>query len=706
MGKNGEKKAIRVAILGHRGIPNTYGGFETLAEELAVNLTGLGAAVSVYCRSNYFSQKPKEYKGVKLIYLSTVARKSLDTLFHTFVSVLHAFFFNTASVLIIVNVGNAPFALLARLLGKKVIFCVDGLDWQRKKWGTFARTYLRLCSYFANIASDMIVTDASSVYEFYKKERKMDSVFIPYGTEIETEEKQDEDILNEYHLEHKKYFTYVARFEPENNPLLVIKAHASSGTEFPLVMVGDNRYDPGFVEQLKMSAGKKVIFTGFQFGQRYKQLLKNSLCYVRAAEVGGHSPALIEAMGRGVCVIANDKSENREPLGDTGLFFSMDVPSLARQFEYASNNREEVVEKGKKSAQRAMVLYSWDRISFEYFKLIKSFIKKHSIENQSHEITSTDRKKKLMITGAGGSLGKEMIEVLSDKYIILPTTIIPTEVSHIKLDLSDYNEIDRLMENFKPDYVLHLAAITDLEMCEKNLPFSYSVNTLTTKNVAQLCSKYGATMIYTSTANVFNGEKECYVETDEPLPLNVYGLTKQMGEMMVQYYSQKFLILRLAWLVGGGVDNDKKFIGRLVQQIMAGHKTINAVDDKLGSISYAPDVAKTMSALLENSSEGIYHIASPGAVSRYEIAKLVVSILGYERDVKVNKVSSDFFSSSYSAPRPARECLVAERLKREHLDLTSPWQLAINDYLHKDFGYAFKVRPKIAITASSKPLLA
>ena len=691
MTKNRAKNhPIKVAIIGHRGIPNSYGGFETLAEELAVNLVGLGATVTAYCRSNYFQDKPTKYRGVNLVYLSTITKKSLDTLFHTFISVCHSFIFNTATILIIVNVGNAPFGVLAKMLGKKVIFCVDGLDWQRKKWGRFARLYLKGCSFLAGIASNVIVTDASSVYEFYKKERRLESVFIPYGTEIETSKNEDYDALKKYGLEYKKYFIYVARFEPENNPMLVIKAHAESGSKYPLVMVGDNRYNPEFVEKLKLTAGKNVIFTGFIFGHQYKQLVRNSLCYVRAAEVGGHSPALIEAMGRGVCVIANDKKENREPLGDTGLYFSMDVPSLARQFEYAGNHPEEVIEKGLKSAQRAMIMYSWDRIAYDYFKLVKSLAGEKFRQWNNVDIKNNEENKKILITGAGGALGYEVQKHLSKIYQVISTTLHPVERNHLKMDITSYEESEKIISQIKPDYILHLAAVTDLEYCERNLSKSYTINTLGTKNISQLCAKYGATMIFTSTANVFNGVKTYYRESDEPLPINVYGLTKHMGEMMVKYYSPNFLIIRLGWLIGGGPRHEKKFVGRIVQQILSGTKKILAVSDKIGTISYAPHVAKTISNLIENKRTGIYHVVSKGTASRYDIAKNVIDILGYSGDVLVEQVNSDYFNVSFSAPRPARECLISDKLYNINEVSNYPWQISLRDYLVNNYSHAIK----------------
>jgi glycosyltransferase involved in cell wall biosynthesis len=216
-------QTLRIAIIGHRGIPSSYGGFETFAEEIGKCLQRLGCSTVAYCRSNYFKEKPTTYHGIRLIYLHTISNKYLDTFFHSFISTVHTIIKNTSDVVIMVNVGNAPFALLAKLFGKKVIFCVDGLDWKRKKWGWFARTYLKICSKFAPKSAHTLITDAGSVQEFYRTYRHADSTMIPYGTEIdysETKEKEFDE-LHKLNLESKNYFIYVARFEPENNPLIV-----------------------------------------------------------------------------------------------------------------------------------------------------------------------------------------------------------------------------------------------------------------------------------------------------------------------------------------------------------------------------------------------------------------------------------------------------------------------------------------------------
>lgn len=686
----------RIAILGHRGIPNSYGGFETLAEEISDRLVGFGSKVAVYCRQNYFASQPPKYKGADLVYLPSIRNKFLDTPAHSFLSVLHVIFKNTADVVIMVNVGNAPFALLAKLFGKKVVFCVDGLDWQRKKWNRFARWYLRTCSHFAKFASNTIVTDAQSVQDYYKQARGVDSVLIPYGTDIETKPDPDVDALKEYGLEYKKYFTFAARFEPEYNPLMVIKAYIASGSTLPLVMIGDNKYNPAFVASLKAVANDKVKFLGFVFGMRYKQLIKNSLAYVRAAEVGGHSPAVIESMGRATCIIANDKPENREPLGETGLFYSITKPEeLSYHFKDLTEHPEKGIELGKKSAQRAMVLYSWDTIAYEYFKVIKKVAeRKHALADTIASTKVSAGKKRILITGAGGMLGSAMREYYADSYVVLATSAHPNEPWMITLDVRDQIAYERAVAEFRPDYIFHLPAMTNLEQCEKSLPAAYAINTLSVKYAAQAATKYGAKLVYISSSNVFDGSKKYYTDNEEPNPINVYGLTKQMGALMAEYYARDYLTIRLGWLMGGGPTKDKKFVAKIIEQIVAGKKELHALVDKAGSVSYARDVAKNLEILLQKNVTGTYNMVCSGMPTRYEVAQEIVRLLNY-KDVMVNPVDSSFFAQTFTTARSASECLINERLANEHLNLQRAWQDALADYLKTDYAYAMSDRTNV-----------
>ncbi len=690
-------QTLRIALIGHRGIPSSYGGFETFAEEMGKCLQRLGCSTVAYCRSNYFKEKPTTYHGIRLIYLPTISNKYLDTFFHSFISTVHTIIKNTSDVVIMVNVGNAPFALLAKLFGKKVIFCVDGLDWKRKKWGWFARTYLKICSKFAPKSAHTLITDAGSVQEFYRTYRHADSTMIPYGTEIDyTETKEKEfDELHKLNLESKNYFIYVARFEPENNPLLVVEAYVRSGSKIPLVMIGDNRYNKSFVEKIKKAANKNVIFLGYIFGEQYKVILKNALAYIRAAEVGGTSPAVIEAMGRGLSIIANNKPENKEMLGDTGVYFNLDTKDLATTLKNVSVDKQMLIEYGKKSQQRAILLYNWDKIGYEYFKIIKKLTTpEEQIGLQNiHAIRREmgGEKQKILMTGAGGMLGEAFYKHFKKNYVVEATDVDVNESWLSPLDVRNFKEFHHKVRTFHPHYIFHLAALTNLEECEKFPANAYSTNALSTKHAAQLASHYGIKLIYISSAGVFDGQSDYYSDDVDPNPVNVYGLTKQMGAFMVEYYAPPdHLIIRPGWMIGGGPKKDKKFVGHILGQIMTGQKEIFAVNDKFGTPSYTHDLAKNLDLLIKKDASGLYNMVCNGdPASRYDIAKEIISILGYEKTIKLTSVSSSHFEKTFFAIRPRYENLRNRRLTLEGNNIMRPWQEALKDYLESYFPDAF-----------------
>ena len=678
---------IKVAILGHRGIPCSYGGFENFAEHIAEKLVDFGVDTTAYCRQDYFTKKPTEFKGIKLIYLPALNNKSLETLSHSFLSILHLIFKNTANTVLLVNVGNAPMALLARIFGKKVILCVDGLDWERKKWGRIARIYLKACSYLARFAAHEIVTDATSVQEFYKEKRGARSTLIPYGSDIENIN-GPVDIKG---LENKKYFVYIARFEPENNPLKVVQAYVKSGCKMPLVMVGDNRYNQEYVKEIKRAANSNVLFLGYIFGKKYKKVLKNALAYIRAAEVGGASPAIIDAMGKNVCILANDKPENREIVDGAGFYYDLDNENeLVKALKNIEENPEQAIELGKKGGQRTALLYSWDKITYEYLKLINRLNLKQEKQAGANNYAPQTGKPRILFTGAGGMLGQAMYKHYSKNYEVLATDIDVNEEWLEFLDVRDSSAYEKMVKKFKPNYIFHLPALTSLEECEQDKKESYLTNALATKYGAQLSKKYNAKFIYISSAGVFDGEKKYYTDDEEPNPVNTYGLTKQLGALYAKFYAKDALVLRPGWMIGGGPRKDKKFVNIIISQILAGKKEIFVVNDKFGTPTYTHDLAKQSEILIQNNKNGTYNTVCSGFSSRLEVAKEIIKILGYEGEIKLTQVNSDFFKEIFFAKRPKHENLVNKKLINENLNVMRTWQNALKEYLEHDFAHAFK----------------
>lgn len=361
---------MKLAILGTRGIPANYGGFETFAEELSTRLAARGHDVTVYGRSNYIRYSEPTYKGVRLTILPTVETKHLDTVAHTFISVIHALP-RRFDCILMCNAANALFALVPRMSATPVALNVDGIERKRKKWGAAGRAYYRLSEYLATIIPNVIVTDAAVIRDYYLKKYHASSVMISYGTECGRLETAA--VLDQLSLKPRQYFLYVSRLEPENNAHLVIQAFEKVRTEMPLLIVGDAPYAQKYIEQLKSTRDPRVRFPGAVYGVGYRELQSHVYVYVHATEVGGTHPALVEAMGAGNCAVVYDTPENREVVGDCGLFFQ-DADSLARLIQTTISDPAAVEHFRDKALSRAKALYSWDTVTDAYEKLFRDMV--------------------------------------------------------------------------------------------------------------------------------------------------------------------------------------------------------------------------------------------------------------------------------------------------------------------------------------------
>ncbi|HKT71141.1 MAG TPA: glycosyltransferase, partial [Terriglobales bacterium] len=359
--------SMKIAILGTRGIPARYGGFETLAEQLANRLAERGHLVTVYCRRPFTRPDDVLPPGVKRVILPTISRKHLDTIYNSFLSVFHVGF-SDAEVVLLCNVGNSPLAWIPRLFGKPTALHVDGLDRKRKKWKWFARQYLLLCEFLSAYTPTRLLTDAIAIRDYYLKRYGRESAMIAYGAEV-PQLPQVPWQEHDFDVPQRRYILYVCRLEPENNPELVIRAAARLQTDWPLVVVGDNKYTPGYVDRLKSLAGSNVRFVGAVYGPRYWELQNNAGLFVSAFEVGGIHPSLVEAMAAGNTLLYLDTNENREAVGDCGVAFHPNVDELASAMQRLLDSPELREELARKALARAAQLYSWERIVDQYEQL-------------------------------------------------------------------------------------------------------------------------------------------------------------------------------------------------------------------------------------------------------------------------------------------------------------------------------------------------
>ena len=360
---------MRIALLGTRGIPANYGGFETFAEELSARLVQRGHQVTVYCRSHHAKAGLSEFRGAQLVVLPTIQTKHLDTPVHSALSCLHLLT-RRAEAAIFCNGANAVFTYWPRLLGIPTVLNVDGLERKRKKWGRTARAWYRFSERLATLCPDAVVTDARVIQQYYSERHGLDTQFIAYGASRDTSPTTAK--LDELGLRAQGYFLYVSRFEPENNALLVVKEFERSQTDHKLVMVGDAPYAASYIQRVTSTQDARILFPGAVYGTGYRELQSHCLGYVHATEVGGTHPALVEAMAKGCAVLYLDTPENREVAGEAGLPFTSGHGSLRARIEELCAADPQSLERLREAGVReAKARYDWENVADAYEHMLE-----------------------------------------------------------------------------------------------------------------------------------------------------------------------------------------------------------------------------------------------------------------------------------------------------------------------------------------------
>lgn len=359
---------LNIAIVGTRGVPANYGGFETFAQELSVRLVARGHKTTVYGRAHYVPKELESYCGVKIRRLPAFRTKYLETVSHTAISTLDLVF-RPFDIVLFCNAANTFLTWIPRLRGMGSVINVDGIERFRAKWSRLGKEFYRLNERFASWFPNRVVTDARTIQDYYRAQYGMETCFIPYGAPAEKLESRE--ILGKLGVNPMEYLLYVSRLEPENNAHRVIEGYLASGVQQPLVLVGDAPYGHRYIERLRrLSEGKSVLMPGAIYGKPYRELLSHCICYLHGCEVGGTHPALVEAMGAGALVISNDTAENREVLGETGLLCSFhDVDLLSIVIAEAVSGSCEIRSFGKKAQERVRSCYSWEQVTDRYEEL-------------------------------------------------------------------------------------------------------------------------------------------------------------------------------------------------------------------------------------------------------------------------------------------------------------------------------------------------
>jgi len=370
---------MNIAIVGTRGIPNRYGGFERFAEQISSRFADHGHHVTVYCRRAFTRPDDIYDRRVRRVIVPSLHQKHLDTWVSTLFAATHAAF-GDYDVILLCNVANSPFAYIPRLFGKPVVLNVDGLDRKREKWRGLGAQVLHLCEWMSSFSSNQLVTDATAIHDYYLEKYGSQSMVIGYGSEApqsghSSEGAVSDHSLNGFDLEAGRYVLYVSRLEPENNPDLVLRAWRKVRTAWPLVMVGDNPYKPNYLQQLKSLGDDRVRFTGAIYGDGYWALQKHAGVFVFACEIGGVHPALIEAMAASNAVLYLDTPENAETAGDAAVCYTKSEDDLTAKLQSLLDDPAARQRLAQLAKQRADKMFRWEAIAEKYEKLFAELVK-------------------------------------------------------------------------------------------------------------------------------------------------------------------------------------------------------------------------------------------------------------------------------------------------------------------------------------------
>ncbi|WP_420630008.1 glycosyltransferase [Candidatus Leptofilum sp.] len=367
---------MKIALMGTRGVPASYSGFETCVEQLGQRLVQRGHEVTVYCRSHHITYEGSHYKGMRLVKLPTIANKYLDTMVHSFISSLHALP-RRYDIALYFIAGNSPVTWIPRLVNTKTLLNVDGLDWKREKWPELAKKYIQFAEFLATKLPNIYLTDSQVVQGYYRDRFNDEPPYVPYGSDVDV--LPPGDTLAQFGLEPQKYVLFVGRLVPENCAHHLVAAFRKLDTNLKCVIVGDAAYAEAYKAELRALAENdpRIVFTGYVFGKGYQELGSNAHLFVETSGVGGTHPALVEAMAFGNCVITYDTPENLETIGEAGFSYEGQVgaDSLQKVLAKLLNAPKVVAEYRQLAQNRANKTYTWEAVTDGYERLFYKALK-------------------------------------------------------------------------------------------------------------------------------------------------------------------------------------------------------------------------------------------------------------------------------------------------------------------------------------------
>ena len=359
-------KKLKIAVIGSRGYPYVYSGYETLVKELAERLVRSGNKVTVYCHRQLFTEKPKKVNGVHLVYTPSVHSKVFSQLYNSFFSFIHVCF-SKNDVVLVVNSANGPFGLLTKIFRKKTCINVDGLEWLRPKWKGLGSVYFRFASKLATLFFDEIITDSVEMNKVYKNIFGVKSTVIAYGSTMVYDKKSK--ILEKFSLKKKQYYLIVGRLIPDNNSKKIIEAFLKSNSSKSIVIVGDVPYNDDYASEVKLMSSKKVIFTGYVKNQlELSVLYNNCFGYIHGHEFGGTNPTMINALFFNCQILALDTVFNKEMLEKKkSIFFNKNENSIIEKINEFEDKYDKLLIKNYD--YKIPMKYDWEIIAKQYLEL-------------------------------------------------------------------------------------------------------------------------------------------------------------------------------------------------------------------------------------------------------------------------------------------------------------------------------------------------
>ena len=367
---------LKIAIIGSRGYPYVYSGYETLIKELSERLVGRDCEVTVYCHRNLFKEKPALVNGIKLVYIPTIETKSLSQLIHSFLSMCHAVV-SDVDVIFAVNAANGPYGLISKIFRKRTAINVDGLEWLRPKWNGLGAIYFKTAARLSTILFDQIINDSDEMRKVYLNLFKKESVVIAYGATVRKSE--DSSLIQQWLITPKEYYLVVGRMIPDNNADIIVKGFLASNSTKKMVVVGDVFYKDNYADALKALKDERLIFTGYVYDPEVlAALYHHCYVYVHGHEFGGTNPTMIKAMAYGCAILALNTVFNKEMLNNDsyGIYFEKNQEAFRLQINYADQYPKEIKKLRQNSHLGITDKYNWDCITDQYLEVFRQLIEK------------------------------------------------------------------------------------------------------------------------------------------------------------------------------------------------------------------------------------------------------------------------------------------------------------------------------------------